>query len=155
VPHDRRAATLVAGIIQLARALGQTPLVEGIETLEQRQFLIELGCRLGQGYYFSKPVPAAEIRAYTAVKLTRGGLTPGGAHPMLPDRRCRSPTVECSAAMTGVSSNRRRPGPNTPSTYESLGDERDRTRSDVVLPPSAGPPGLKAASVLPMIRVAQ
>jgi EAL domain-containing protein (putative c-di-GMP-specific phosphodiesterase class I) len=37
------------------------PLAEGIENEQQRQFLIGLGCRLGQGYLFSPPVPAAEI----------------------------------------------------------------------------------------------
>jgi EAL domain-containing protein (putative c-di-GMP-specific phosphodiesterase class I) len=66
VPHDRQGATLMAGIIRLARTLGLTPLAEGIETSEQRQFLIEHGCRLGQGYYFSKPIPAAEIPAFAA-----------------------------------------------------------------------------------------
>jgi diguanylate cyclase (GGDEF)-like protein/PAS domain S-box-containing protein len=65
VPNDPRACTLVAGIVHLARALGLTPLAEGIETPAQRQFLLNHGCRLGQGYLFSRPITAAEIPAYT------------------------------------------------------------------------------------------
>ena len=37
------------------------PLAEGIEIEEQRKFLIGLGCRLGQGYLFSRPITASEI----------------------------------------------------------------------------------------------
>ncbi|MDX6546656.1 MAG: hypothetical protein QOG33_206, partial [Gaiellales bacterium] len=61
LPHDRSAAVLVATIIQLAHNLGLHPLAEGIETEEQRRFLIEHNCPLGQGFLFSRPVPAAEI----------------------------------------------------------------------------------------------
>jgi EAL domain-containing protein (putative c-di-GMP-specific phosphodiesterase class I) len=63
LPHDRSAAVLVATIIQLARNLGLHPLAEGIETEEQRRFLVEHQCPLGQGFLFSRPVPAAEIEA--------------------------------------------------------------------------------------------
>ena len=56
-------AVLTASIVQLARNLGLEPLAEGIETEEQRQFLIAHGCDLGQGFYFSRPVPAGEIEA--------------------------------------------------------------------------------------------
>ena len=63
LPHDRSSAVLVATIIQLARNLGLHPLAEGIETEEQRRFLVEHQCPLGQGFLFSRPVPAAEIEA--------------------------------------------------------------------------------------------
>jgi predicted signal transduction protein with EAL and GGDEF domain len=36
-------------------------LAEGIETEQEWRFLAEHGCQLGQGFYFSRPVPAAEI----------------------------------------------------------------------------------------------
>ena len=54
----------MTGIIELARSLGLEPLAEGIETEEQRRFLLEHGCELGQGYFFSRPVPAAEVPGY-------------------------------------------------------------------------------------------
>jgi diguanylate cyclase (GGDEF)-like protein/PAS domain S-box-containing protein len=63
LPHDASAAVLVSTIIQLARNLGLHPLAEGIETEEQRRFLVEHGCPLGQGFLFSRAVPAAEIHA--------------------------------------------------------------------------------------------
>jgi EAL domain-containing protein (putative c-di-GMP-specific phosphodiesterase class I) len=47
--------------VQIAHTLGVTPLAEGIETEAQWQFLLENDCRLGQGYHFSRPVPAGEI----------------------------------------------------------------------------------------------
>ncbi len=61
LPGDRSSSTLTETIVRLARGLGMEPLAEGIETEQQRQFLIGLGCRLGQGYLFSPPVAAAEI----------------------------------------------------------------------------------------------
>jgi diguanylate cyclase (GGDEF)-like protein/PAS domain S-box-containing protein len=63
LPEDSSAAVLVSTIIQLARNLGLHPLAEGIETEEQRRFLVEHGCPLGQGFLFSRAVPADEIRA--------------------------------------------------------------------------------------------
>jgi EAL domain-containing protein (putative c-di-GMP-specific phosphodiesterase class I) len=40
-----------------------TPLAEGIETEEEWRFLADRGCELGQGYFFSRPVPPEEILA--------------------------------------------------------------------------------------------
>jgi diguanylate cyclase (GGDEF)-like protein/PAS domain S-box-containing protein len=64
VPGDKHAATLVAAIIQLAHTLGLTPLAEGIETHAQRKFMIENGCYFGQGFHFSRPIPAEQIPAF-------------------------------------------------------------------------------------------
>ena len=58
---DSGTAVLTASIVQLARNLGLEPLAEGIETEEQRRFLLAHGCDLGQGFHFSRPVPAAEV----------------------------------------------------------------------------------------------
>ncbi|HEY3208623.1 MAG TPA: EAL domain-containing protein [Actinomycetota bacterium] len=61
IPTDRHSMSMVKAIIQLARGLGMVPLAEGIETEEQWRFLAQSGCALGQGFYFSRPVPATEI----------------------------------------------------------------------------------------------
>jgi EAL domain-containing protein (putative c-di-GMP-specific phosphodiesterase class I) len=61
VPHDESATAVAKTIIQLAHGLGAQPVAEGIETREQVRFLVEHGCRLGQGFLFSKPLPADEI----------------------------------------------------------------------------------------------
>jgi EAL domain-containing protein (putative c-di-GMP-specific phosphodiesterase class I) len=60
---DAGTAVLTSSIVQLARNLGLEPLAEGIETEEQRSFLLAHGCELGQGFHFSRPVPAGEIEA--------------------------------------------------------------------------------------------
>ena len=63
VEDDAGTAVLTSSIVQLARNLGLEPLAEGIETEEQRHFLLAHGCELGQGFHFSRPVPAGEIEA--------------------------------------------------------------------------------------------
>jgi EAL domain-containing protein (putative c-di-GMP-specific phosphodiesterase class I) len=63
LPHERDAAAMVDAVIQLAHSLGMIPLAEGIETPEQRRFLSQRGCVLGQGFLFSKPVTARELAA--------------------------------------------------------------------------------------------
>jgi EAL domain-containing protein (putative c-di-GMP-specific phosphodiesterase class I) len=52
---------IVRTIVELARALGMEVLAEGIETNEQYKMLMKLGCRYGQGYLFSRPVPTDAI----------------------------------------------------------------------------------------------
>jgi EAL domain-containing protein (putative c-di-GMP-specific phosphodiesterase class I) len=63
VHADRQAGSMVQAVIQLAEGLGMTALAEGIETEDEWRFLREHGCPLGQGYFFCRPVPAAEIIA--------------------------------------------------------------------------------------------
>ncbi len=63
VSEDVQAGSMVRAIIQLAEGLGKTSLAEGIETEAEWKFLTERGCKLGQGYYFSRPIPGADILA--------------------------------------------------------------------------------------------
>jgi EAL domain-containing protein (putative c-di-GMP-specific phosphodiesterase class I) len=51
--------SIVEAVVALAHGLGIGVVAEGIETRRQAQRLLELGCDLGQGYLFSRPVPAA------------------------------------------------------------------------------------------------
>jgi diguanylate cyclase (GGDEF)-like protein/PAS domain S-box-containing protein len=64
VHEDRQAASIVTAFLELASGLGLVTLAEGIETAEELAFLRERGCKLGQGFYFSKPVPPEEIIAF-------------------------------------------------------------------------------------------
>ena len=68
VVRDPRRARLVEAIVALAHSLEMTTVAEGIEEPEQRQRLQELGCLVGQGYLFSRPVPAADVPALLAVE---------------------------------------------------------------------------------------
>ena len=52
------------GIIQLAHALDMTVIAEGVEREEHRQFLLEQGCEVGQGYLWSKPLNGIEFEAF-------------------------------------------------------------------------------------------
>jgi EAL domain-containing protein (putative c-di-GMP-specific phosphodiesterase class I) len=59
-PED---TAIVEAVISLARALGLRTVAEGIETSGQLERLRDLGCELGQGYYFSRALPADEASA--------------------------------------------------------------------------------------------
>jgi diguanylate cyclase (GGDEF)-like protein/PAS domain S-box-containing protein len=75
VDNDRDAASMVSAMITLASNLGMTPLAEGIETEGEWRFLADRGCPLGQGFYFSKPVPPADILAMhrrSSIRLADG-----------------------------------------------------------------------------------
>jgi diguanylate cyclase (GGDEF)-like protein len=57
---DSRSGELARTIILMGANLGLSVVAEGIETPSQRDYLREAGCTYGQGYWFSRPVPAAE-----------------------------------------------------------------------------------------------
>ncbi len=59
--NTSKKQNLVKLIIAMAKSLGLTVVAEGIETEEQLSYLKELGCQLGQGYLFSKPLPSKGI----------------------------------------------------------------------------------------------
>ncbi|SFB25717.1 putative bifunctional diguanylate cyclase/phosphodiesterase [Azotobacter beijerinckii] len=61
---DHDAGTIVRTIIQLARSLGKQVTAEGVETVAQEAYLISQDCHEGQGYLYSKPLPAAELAAF-------------------------------------------------------------------------------------------
>lgn len=52
---------LVESMVKVAQSLNLSTVAEGVETLEQKILLHVLGCDIGQGYLFSKPLPLAEL----------------------------------------------------------------------------------------------
>ncbi|RQH08499.1 bifunctional diguanylate cyclase/phosphodiesterase [Paraburkholderia dinghuensis] len=63
IPADRSVCMMVSAIVNLARSLGLTVVVEGTETEEQIAWLSALGPIEAQGYLFSRPVPVEGIGA--------------------------------------------------------------------------------------------
>ena len=73
---DPDDATIVRTIIEMGRSLGLQVLAEGIETEEQRYFLLHAGCQYGQGRLFGDPISAGEFFEVILRQAT-------GQHPVL------------------------------------------------------------------------
>ncbi|WP_417438167.1 putative bifunctional diguanylate cyclase/phosphodiesterase [Idiomarina sp.] len=73
LPHNEDDATITQTIISLARNLNLQLVAEGIETEEQVEFLLQRECSTGQGFLFSRPVPARQI---TELLQQYNGLIP-------------------------------------------------------------------------------
>ena len=58
--------TIVNSTINLAHNLGISVIAEGIETAALRDMLLALGCDIGQGYWFARPMPAADVLPWCA-----------------------------------------------------------------------------------------
>jgi diguanylate cyclase (GGDEF)-like protein/PAS domain S-box-containing protein len=70
IGSSRADETIIHAIIALARNLRFEVVAEGVERVEQLEFLAEAGCEVVRGYYFAEPQPAANILA-CAASLTR------------------------------------------------------------------------------------
>jgi diguanylate cyclase (GGDEF)-like protein len=66
---------MIRTMVQLAENLGMQPHAEGIETKQQLRMLLEAGCDQGQGFLFSKAVPANQILDYD-LQARQGQLVP-------------------------------------------------------------------------------
>ncbi|BAK76145.1 diguanylate cyclase/phosphodiesterase with PAS sensor(s) [Pseudogulbenkiania sp. NH8B] len=71
--QNRDDAAITQAIISIARSLGLGLVAEGVELDEQRRYLVEQGCGTGQGYLFSRPLPAAEFEALLEREYLAGG----------------------------------------------------------------------------------
>ena len=59
--HNESSRIILTEMMKMAHALGTDTVCEGVETENQAEFLRKIGCSKFQGYYFSKPVPYAQI----------------------------------------------------------------------------------------------
>ena len=64
VDSNTSSHALIAGIIAMSKGLNLTVVAEGVETEAQMQLLAKMGCEIGQGHYFSKPLAAEECFAF-------------------------------------------------------------------------------------------
>ncbi len=70
LPDDRDDAAITRAVISLGHNLGFKVIAEGVETEAQRDFLRQEGCDQSQGYFHSRPLPAAEFEAYLRARTT-------------------------------------------------------------------------------------
>jgi len=75
IAHDPTAAALGATVIAMAHALRKSVVAEGVETIEQLDFLREHGCDIAQGYYLARPLSAAGIGELLAGRAIASQLT--------------------------------------------------------------------------------
>jgi EAL domain-containing protein (putative c-di-GMP-specific phosphodiesterase class I) len=64
--EDVGDTAIVRMIIELANSLGMKVIAEGVEEWAQAALLLEMGCELAQGYYFSRPLPLEKVSAFLA-----------------------------------------------------------------------------------------
>ena len=67
------ARAIVDAVIKLAHALDLQVVAEGVETAGQRDILLTLQCDELQGYFFGRPMPAADLFDWASGHVTRGG----------------------------------------------------------------------------------
>ncbi|PXA68176.1 putative bifunctional diguanylate cyclase/phosphodiesterase [Cryobacterium arcticum] len=74
---DDRASALVASSINLGHSLDLRIVAEGVETAEVLDQLVRFGCDVAQGYYLSRPVPAAELERWLDDRAAAGLVAAG------------------------------------------------------------------------------
>ena len=79
LPGDSEDAAIVESILALARSLKMTTIAEGVETVEQVEFLQERACDELQGFHYCRPLPAEEMIEFL------------GRWPLLHERRTLNP----------------------------------------------------------------
>ncbi len=83
LPHDANDAALTSAIVALGKSLSLELIAEGVETWEQADFLVTLGCHIIQGFLFSKPVPAQDFEKFLG--------------PCAPSQTARSTPLVCAS----------------------------------------------------------
>ncbi|WP_251979116.1 putative bifunctional diguanylate cyclase/phosphodiesterase [Salinicola avicenniae] len=63
LPHDNADAAITSAVLAMAQGLNLDVIAEGVETTEQRDFLLARGCRHVQGYLYARPQPASAVEA--------------------------------------------------------------------------------------------
>lgn len=77
VIEKRESRKIVAAVVGLGNSLGLTTVAEGVETEEQANMLVWLGCDLGQGWLYGRPAPARDLpQVVAAIKPIESAVLP-------------------------------------------------------------------------------
>jgi EAL domain-containing protein (putative c-di-GMP-specific phosphodiesterase class I) len=74
VPDDAESSAIVRAIITMAKCLGMSTTVEGVETPEQFDFSVAAGCDTIQGYLIGRPLTRADLASLVAIKSESADL---------------------------------------------------------------------------------
>ena len=77
--QKRESRKIVSAVVGLGQSLGLNTVAEGIETQEQAEMLLWLGCDLGQGYFYGHPLPARDLPACISATREKLLVSPGSA----------------------------------------------------------------------------
>ena len=80
--HDARAQAIPRAVIALAADLGMAAVAEGVETADQADELVALGCREAQGYHFSRPQPPDVV-----AEMIRRSVAGGAGEAQAPESK--------------------------------------------------------------------
>lgn len=64
IPGNNHAEAIVRSVIFLAKTMKFDIIAEGVETIEQQNYLLSKGCQKMQGYYYARPMPAAQMEEF-------------------------------------------------------------------------------------------
>ena len=71
---ERESRKIVAAVVGLGQSLGLSTVAEGVETPEQADMVLRLGCDMGQGWHYGKPAPAEELPSMIELR-TRSAIS--------------------------------------------------------------------------------
>ena len=83
--QDEASSDLVRAVIEMARSLHLDVVAEGVETVEQRDALLGMGCAFAQGFLFARPVAAAALTTRLLANHSTDGPRPPGPTPVPAD----------------------------------------------------------------------
>ena len=76
LPHDSEDAAIATAVVAMGHSLHMKVVAEGVETMEQAEFLYALGCDEIQGYLISRPLPAPQLLQWLQERTARDGAAP-------------------------------------------------------------------------------